>query len=94
MNNQVSLSVVRPNSFIGSAVKIDITIDNYPYQLANDKTLTFNLVPGHHVITYKVWCRRLKTVEIDAVAGKSYSIIFKPDLLWGGFKLSKDSILN
>lgn len=91
--NQSLLTITRINSFAGVAVKIALTVDGYQYDLANNSTLSFNLTPGNHVITYKVWCRRLKTVNINAVPGNNYSIIFKPDLLWGGFKISNDSKL-
>jgi hypothetical protein len=89
-----TLLVKRPNSFIGIAINIDLTIDGYAYKVANDQQLTFNLTPGVHTITYKVWCRRLKTVQLNVVAGGNYYLEFAVDWLWGGFKLSKNCKLQ
>ncbi len=89
-NNGVVV-IKRKNSFVGIAINIDLTLDGYPYKISNDQTMSFTLTPGVHTITYKVWCRRLKTVQINAVPGGNYFIEFTPDWLWGGFKLSKNS---
>lgn len=92
-NNGI-LVINRKNSFFGIAVNIGITIDGNPYQLSNNQQLSFALTPGVHTITYKSWCRRTKTVEINVVAGGNYLLDFVVDFLWGGFKLSKKSKLQ
>ena len=93
-NTGGTLLVKRPNSFIGIAINIDLTIDGYAYKLGNDQQLAFTLTPGVHTITYKVWCRRLKTVQVNVVAGGNYFLEFAVDWLWGGFKLSKNCKLQ
>ena len=71
-----------------------MTLDGQPFQLSNGQQLIYSLVPGIHTITYKLWCRREKTVQINVVAGGQYLIDFTADWLWGGFKLSKNSKLQ
>ena len=92
--NNGTLVINRKRSFVGVAVNIAMTLDGQPFQLCNGQQLAYTLTPGMHVITYKVWCRRKKTVEVNVVAGGQYLIDFVPDLLWGGFKLSKESKLQ
>ena len=92
--NNGTLVVNRKNSFVGIAINIAMTLDGQPFQLSNGQQLAYSLVPGVHTVTYKVWCRRKKTVEVNVVAGGQYLIDFTPDWLWGGFKLSKNSKLQ
>lgn len=92
--NYGTLVINRKNSFIGCAVNIEMTLDGQPFQLSNGQQLIYSLVPGIHTITYKLWCRREKTVQINVVAGGQYLIDFTADWLWGGFKLSKNSKLQ
>lgn len=98
MNEQMSgqglLTIIRDKSFVGCAINIKITIDNYPYELSNGQVLSFNLVPGRHVITYKCIWRRMKTIEINVMPNKNYSLMFVYDWLWGGFKLASNSVLQ
>ena len=93
-NNNGLLVVNRKNSFVGIDVNIAMTIDGSPFQLCNNQQFSFSLTPGVHTITYKVWCRRTKTVQINVVPGGNYLIDFVADWLWGGFKLSKNSKLQ
>ncbi len=93
-DSQHNLVIKRKGSFLGCGININLTINGNSYYLSNGQELFFTLVPGENVITYKVWCRRLKTINLNVEAGKSYIINFVPDLLWGGFKVSSDSILQ
>ena len=94
MNNQCTLTITRKTSIWGVAVKLEVIIDNYQYKLGNGDSFTYQMLPGHHVITYKFWSRKPKTIEIDMIAGNSYSVILKPDLALGGFKLDPSSKLQ
>lgn len=92
---QNNLIIERVKGVMGVAINIDITVDNSNIiKLPNGSKLTYNLEPGVHTITYKVWCRRQKDVSINVEPGKNYYIKFVYDPLWGGFKISKDSILK
>ena len=93
MNNQITFNIMRKKSYWGCAFKLDITIDNYNYQSGNGESFSFQMQPGHHVITYKFWSRRQKIVEIDMISGNYYTLIFKPDIFWGGFKVDNTSKL-
>lgn len=93
MNNQCTFTISRKSSFVGVAFKLDVNIDNYQYKLGSGDSLSFQMLPGHHVITYSFWSRKTKTVEIDMVPGNYYTLIFKPDLFWGGFKVDSTSKL-
>ena len=93
MNNQCVLTITRKSSIVGAAMKLDVTIDNYLYKLGSGDSFSYQMLPGHHVIKYSFWSRSTKTVEIDMVTGNNYSIIFKPDLLLGGFKIDSTSKL-
>lgn len=94
-SSQGSILFRRNNSFVGVIIGISIYIDgNLWKELRNSCDLEIKLPSGRHAISYKVWCRRMKTVEIDIKAGESYYFNFVPDYLWGGFKLGKDSKLN
>ena len=92
---QGNLVIERKSNVIGCAININISIDNGNIiNLASGSKLVFNLKPGQHQISYKVWCRRKKEVSINIVDGKNYYLKFSYDILWGGFKISKDSVLN
>jgi len=88
------LKVERKSSFWGFAVQVDIQVDGVSYNLGAGEAFLVNLTPGKHVVTYKVWCRSLKTIEINAVAGKNYYLPLVIDLILGGFKIGKDAVLN
>lgn len=90
-NMQVStgkLFINRVNNFYGCAAKLTIYINGCAYSLANGSRIELDLVPGVYTITWRFWCRRDKTVQINVVPGNWYQLEFKPDYLWGGFKLS------
>ena len=93
-NDVGTLCINRPNLFIGCLIDIELTVDGYPYKLSNGGQLLFNLTPGPHVITYKVWCRRVQTINVFVQPRFNYLIDFKYDWIWGGFKLSDKSILQ
>lgn len=94
-NNGTGVLVInRIKSFVGMAIDINLTLDGQPFKMSNGTQVSYNLVPGVHTVTYKVWCRREKTVQVNVVAGGQYLIDFTPDFLWGGFKLSSNSKLQ
>lgn len=95
-NGYAVINIIRKKSFYGSIANMVISLDGAnPQQLSNDQTVAYNLTPGEHVISYKIWSRRKKDVTIIAEPGKTYSLVFKPDWLWGGFKINeKESILK
>jgi len=92
MNNNISatgkLIITRAKNFYGMAVNLTIIINGYSYSLSNNGRLEFDLVPGVYNITWKFWCRRDKSVQINVMPGNWYCLDFKPDYLWGGFKLT------
>jgi hypothetical protein len=96
MNNQVmnnmpttgKLFISRVNNFYGCAVKLTIYINGCAYSLENGGRIDLDLVPGVYNITWRFWCRRDKNVQINVMPGNWYQLEFKPDYLWGGFKLS------
>jgi hypothetical protein len=88
-NGMAVLKVIRKNSFFGVVANMMITLDGAnPQQLSNDQVVTYNLTPGQHIVSYKIWSRRKKEVTIMAQPGQTYSIVFQPDWLWGGFKIN------
>ena len=95
-NGMARINIVRPGSFFGVIANMVVSLDGAnPQQLANDQTVTYDLTPGQHVISYKIWSRRRKEYTIIAEPGKTYKMVFTPDWLWGGFKINKDlSILQ
>ena len=93
-NEVGTLCINRPNLFVGCLIDIELTVDGYPYKLSNGGQLLFNLTPGPHVITHKVWCRRVQTINVFVQPRFNYLIDFKYDWIWGGFKLSDKSILQ
>lgn len=95
-SGMATIQIVRKKSFYGSLANMVISLDDAnPQQLSNNQIVTYNLTPGEHKISYKIWSRRKKEVTIMAEPGKAYSLVFKPDWLWGGFKINeKESILK
>lgn len=88
------LVINRQKSFIGCAIAIHITINGAPYELKNNSQIILDLVPGVYQITYKVWCRREKSVTLNVRGGGNYLLDFVVDFLWGGFELGPGSILE
>jgi len=96
MNNGFNISpnigkliLSRQNNFYGSAAKLNVNINGCIYTLTNGARYEFDLVPGIYTITWKAWCRRAKTIQINIIPGNYYIVDYKPDYLWGGFKLSE-----
>ncbi|MCX4364902.1 MAG: hypothetical protein OSJ70_03935 [Bacilli bacterium] len=85
----------RKKSVWGCAIKMHIAVDDaQKFDLSNNETKEIDLAIGEHTVKYKVWNRREKSVVINVHEGKEYSLLFKYDPLWGGFKLAKDSTLE
>ena len=96
-NNAALFNVVRKKSFYGVAIKMNVSVDGgEPVKLATNQILSYYLVPGEHIVRYKVWNRREKEVRVYVTnVNQIYSLVFKPDWLWGGFKVNeKESILQ
>ena len=90
-NGMARIDAVRPGSFFGIIANMVVSMDGAnPQQLANDQTVTYDVAPGQHVLSYKIWSRRRKEYTIMAEPGKHYRIVFTPDWLWGGFKINND----
>lgn len=83
------LILSRKESFYGFAVKLTVVINGYVYSLGNGFRYDLDLAPGVYNVTWKFWCRRDKTIQINVMPGNIYCVDFKPDYLWGGFKLSE-----
>ena len=94
VNNQNNLMISRPGTFMGFAVKLDVTVNGQLVKLGAGDTFYFAVPFGPCVVKYKFWCRREKEVFINVQPNRGYSVIFKYDALWGGFKISDESILN
>ena len=104
INNQVAqqpvqtntgqLILMRKGAVMGFAIDIHITINGVSYKLSAGNSITLDLAPGSYQISYKVWCRREKTITINIVAGNNYLVDFVYDPLWGGFKIGKESKLQ
>ncbi len=88
------LTVERKNSFWGCAVPLRIGVGGYEYDLSSGGKLEMDLAPGNYQVTYKVWSRSLKTVNVLVTPSCMLRVYLVPDLLLGGFKLSKDSKLQ
>lgn len=89
-NNQTTgkLIINRNKKFYGFAVSLTIEINGYSYSLVNGGRLEFDLAPGVYNVTWKFWCRRDKSVQINVLPGNWYLVDFRPDYFWGGFKLT------
>lgn len=88
-----NLTISRPGTVMGFAVKLHIDINDESYELGAGDTINLNLPVGEYVVKYKIWCRKEHDVTVRVENGKNASIIFEYDALWGGFKVSKDSNL-
>lgn len=78
---------------MGFAVKLHITVDDIEFDLAANDERVLNLSEGVHTVKYNIWCRREHQVDVIIEKDKVCQVIFKYDALWGGFKVSKKSIL-
>lgn len=94
LRNTVNLVISRPGKFMGCAIALDVTVNNQPFKLGAGEDLKLCISNGDCVVKYSFWCRREKEVILNIQPGKQYSIVFKYDALWGGFKIGKESILN
>lgn len=92
-NEEINLVISRPGKVIGCAVQLHITIDESEYDLGAGKDIKLSLGKGAHVIKYKIWCRREHEVTVNIEDNKVCQVIFTYDALWGGFKVSKKSVL-
>ena len=88
-----NLKISRPGKIMGFAVKLHITVDDTEFDLAANDEKTLNLSEGIHTVKYNIWCRREHEVNVKIEKDKICEVIFKYDALWGGFKISKKSIL-
>ncbi len=89
------LIIKRKKSVWGCAIKMHIDIDeSEKFDLSNNEEKEVDLTKGEHIIKYKVWNRREKSIVIKAEEGKEYAMIFKYDPMWGGFKLAKESVVD
>lgn len=93
-NGIASLKIKRVSSFQGCAVPLTVIIDSIEYTFNNGDELVINISPGIHMVYWKFWSRSNKEVQINAVAGGQYYVELVADLLLGGFKLGKNSILG
>ncbi len=82
----------RPGA-MGFAVKLHVTIDEAEYDLSSGSTIKLKLKNGEYHVKYKIWCRREHEVVINVSDNKVCEVIFNYDALWGGFKVSKKSVL-
>lgn len=82
----------RPGA-MGFAVKLHITIDDQEYDLGSSSSIKLKLSNGEYHVKYKIWCRREHEVVIHVLDNKVCEVIFNYDALWGGFKVSKKSVL-
>lgn len=82
------LIISRVNNFYGFAANLTIYINGCCYALSNNGRLEFDLAPGVYNITWRFWCRRDKSMQLNVMPGNWYQLEFKPDYFWGGFKLT------
>lgn len=94
LKGETNLLISRPGKIMGCAVKLGVVINGNEMALKAGETINVYLNEGPNKIVYRIWCRRDKEVTINVEPGKKYTLIFKYDPLWGGFKVSKKSILN
>lgn len=93
VGDEFNVKISRPGAIMGFAVKLHITVDDIEFDLAASDEKTLNLTEGVHTVKYNIWCRREHEVNITVEKGKVCQVIFKYDALWGGFKVSKKSVL-
>ena len=101
MNNNMNIQqgmgklvIRRVKNIYGFAVKLPIYVNGIEYKVGNGEGFELDLVPGLYYITWKFWCRRDQSIQINVMPGNYYVVEFKPDYLWGGFKLSKNCKFN
>lgn len=88
-----NLIVSRPGTVMGFAVSLHVEVADKSFDLNAGNSVNLKLEPGTYKLTYKIWCRRLQSVDVVIEEGKISSVIFEYDALWGGFKVSKSSNL-
>lgn len=93
VNGDANLVISRPGTVMGFAVKLHVTINDQEYDLGAGSTIKLKLNNGEYTIKYKIWCRREHEVVIHVEDNKVCEVIFDYDALWGGFKVSKKSVL-
>lgn len=59
------------STVMGFAINIHITINGVNYKLTAGKSMTLNLLPGTYQISYKVWCRRKKQLQLILLPKKT-----------------------
>lgn len=91
--SDINLIISRPGTFMGFAVDLHVTIENQEYDLSAGSTIKLKLNNGEYHVKYKIWCRREHEVVVHIEDNKICEVIFEYDALWGGFKVSKSSIL-
>lgn len=95
VGNEIAvLKIKRVNSFLGCAVPLTVIVDSVEYSFNNGDELVVNISPGVHMVYWKFWLRSRKQAQVNAVAGGQYYVEMVADLLLGGFKLGKNSILG
>jgi hypothetical protein len=92
-NKIANLIIERPGKVMGVLVDLNVTVGDTTYALGANKSYKFKLPNGIYNIKYKIWCRREKEVIVSIEDNKVCHIEFVYDALWGGFKVSKNSIL-
>ena len=93
-NGIASLKIKRVSSFSGCAVPLTVIVDSIEYSFNHGDALVVNISPGVHMVYWKFWSRSQKQAQVNAVAGGQYYVEIVADLLLGGFKLGKNSILG
>lgn len=93
-NGIAVLKIKRVSSFSGCAVPLTVIVDSIEYSFNNGDELVVNISPGVHMVYWKFWSRSQKQAQVNAVAGGQYYVEIVADLLLGGFKLGKNSILG
>lgn len=88
-----NLEIIRPGKIMGCAVDLHVTIGDTQYELGAGKSFKIKLDNGEHTIKYKIWCRREHEVIVNIEDNKVCRVEFVYDALWGGFKISKKSVL-
>lgn len=91
--DDANLILSRPGTVMGFAVQLHVTINDQEYDLGAGSTIKLKLNNGEYHVKYKIWCRREHEVVIHVEDNKVCEVIFNYDALWGGFKVSKKSVL-
>lgn len=93
VESDANLVLSRPGTVMGFAVQLHVTINDQEYDLGAGNTIKLKLNNGEYTVKYKIWCRREHEVVVNIEDNKVCEVIFEYDALWGGFKVSKKSIL-